>query len=165
MADLDTVMGMTPDGSRAIQLALAPVFLLTSIAGILNVITGRLSRIVDRGRQLTEAAADSVKIEFDDRLTELRNLERRRRLAGVAITATTLAALLTCVVIVLLFVEVLLGVPMKWLEGLIFSLATTALVVGLTYFLREVHLATRTVRINPDSILPKDLEKPGPAIT
>jgi MFS family permease len=153
--------GLPLYGSRAIQLALAPVFLLTSIAGILNVITGRLSRIVDRGRQLTEQPLDSIKIEFDDRLAELHNLEKRRYLAGVAVTFATLAALLTCLVIVLLFVEVLLSLPLKWLEGLIFSLATIGLVVGLTYFLREVHLATRTVRIKPDSILPKDLEKPG----
>lgn len=151
--------GLSLDGSRAIQLALAPVFLLTSIAGILKVITDRLSRIIDRGRQLTESPKDSIKLDFQDRLTELQNLERRRRLAGVAITTTTLAALLTCLVIVLLFVEVLLSVPLKWLEGLVFSLATIALVIGLTYFLREVHLATRTVRIKPDSILPKDLEK------
>jgi hypothetical protein len=75
---------------------------------------------------------------------------------------TTLAALLTCLVIVLLFVEVLLGVPLKWVESLIFSLATIALVIGLTYFLREVHLATQTIRITTESILPRDLEAPRP---
>jgi hypothetical protein len=74
-------------------------------------------------------------------------LERRRDLAGAAITTCTLAALLTCLVIVLLFAEILLGLPLKWLEGVLFTGATVALVVGLTYFLREVHLATRTVRV------------------
>lgn len=152
--------GLTLDGSRAIQLALAPVFLLTSIGGILNVITGRLSRIIDRGRYLNETPAESLRIDSQNRIIELRNLEHRRRLAGVAITTTTLAALLTCLVIVLLFVEVLLSVPLKWLECLVFSLATIALVIGLTYFLREVHLATRTIRITTESILPRDLEKP-----
>lgn len=154
--------GLTLDSSRAIQLALAPVFLLTSIGGILNVITGRLSRIIDRGRALTETPAESMRIDAQNRTVELRNLERRRRLAGVAITMTTLAALLTCLVIVLLFVEVLLGVPLKWVECLIFSLATIALVIGLTYFLREVHLATQTIRITTESILPRDLEAPRP---
>ena len=43
-----------PDVTRAIQLALAPVFLLTGIAGLLNVMSTRLSRIIDRGRALTE---------------------------------------------------------------------------------------------------------------
>jgi hypothetical protein len=143
-------------------LTLDSVFLLTSIGGILNVITGRLSRIIDRGRSLTETPAESMRIDAQNRTVELRNLERRRRLAGVAITMTTLAALLTCLVIVLLFVEVLLGVPLKWVESLIFSLATIALVIGLTYFLREVHLATQTIRITTESILPRDLEAPRP---
>jgi hypothetical protein len=135
------------DVSQAIQLALGPVFLLTGIAGILNVMTGRLARIVDRGRQLTETGlpADPHVRTFVD--TELRGLERRRYYAGAAITACTLAALLVCMVIASLFLEVVLDVPLKWLVGLLFTASTLALVVGLAFFLREVHLATSTVRI------------------
>src|SRR3954452_20714966 len=95
--------GLSTDGARAIQLALAPVFLLTGIAGLLNVMTGRLGRIIDRGRHLTEAPRDNLALPPPERATEIRALERRRHLAGVAITACTLAALLTCLVIVLLF--------------------------------------------------------------
>jgi hypothetical protein len=135
--------GLSTDGARAIQLALAPVFLLTGIAGLLNVMTARLGRIIDRGRQLTETPQDNIALPPHDRANELRSLDRRRRLAGMAIKACTLAALLTCLVIVLLFAEVLLGLPLKWLEGGLFTGATVALVVGLTYFLREVHLATQ----------------------
>jgi Protein of unknown function (DUF2721) len=140
------------DVAHAIQLALAPVFLLTGIAGILAVMTGRLARIIDRGRQLTEnggiAALGSVHLQ-----TELSSLEQRRHLASAAITACTLSALLVCTVIAALFVEVLLQVELKWLVGVLFTGATLALVVGLAYFLREVHLATQTVRI--PLILPK----------
>ena len=46
-----------------------------------------------------------------------------------------------------MFLEVLLALRLKWLIGAIFMAATIALVVGLSYFVREVHLATRTVRI------------------
>jgi hypothetical protein len=138
--------GISTDVARAIQLALAPVFLLTGIAGILNVVTGRLSRIVDRGRRLTEGPQDSIALPPNERADELRTLERRRRLASVAITTCTLAALLVCMVIMVLFVEVLLGLPLRWLEAILFTSSTVALVVGLTYFLREVHLATHTVR-------------------
>jgi hypothetical protein len=133
------------DVAHAIQLALAPVFLLTGIAGMLNVMAGRLSRIIDRGRRLVEAPAGSV---APDRLaSELRSLERRRRLASAAITFCTLSALLVCMVIAALFLEVLLQLPLKWLEGLLFTFSTIALVAGLAFFLREVHLATHTVRI------------------
>jgi hypothetical protein len=146
MPDLSFDIG---DVAHAIQLALAPVFLLTGIAGILNVMAGRLARIIDRGRQLTEG------VRSDPALAglgiELRALEQRRHLASAAITACTASALLVCAVTAALFLEVLLQVELKWLVGLMFTVSTLALVVGLAYFLREVHLATQTVRIPIDT--------------
>lgn len=134
------------DVPQAIQLALGPAFLLTGIAGILNVMAGRLARIIDRGRRLTEGAELSEALLESSR-EELRALDRRRHLASSAIGACTLAALLVCTVIASLFLEVMLDVPLKWLVGIFFTGATLALVVGLGYFLREVHLATATIRI------------------
>lgn len=134
------------DVAHAIQLALAPVFLLTGIAGLLNVMAARLARIVDRGRHLTENAAPPQR-RADGMLTlELQSLDRRRHLASAAITACTFSALLVCTVIAALFLEVLLQLELKWLVGLFFTGSTLSLVVGLVYFLREVHLATKTVR-------------------
>lgn len=137
------------DVASAIQLALAPVFLLTGIAGMLNVMTGRLSRIVDRGRTLTE-------IDSDDpaHAAELRTLEVRRGLVSVAITACTTASLALCVVIATLFASALLGVRLDWIVGLMFTAATLALVVGLTWFLREVWMASTSIRLRT---------RPGPA--
>jgi hypothetical protein len=134
------------DVAHAIQLALAPVFLLTGIAGILNVMAGRLARIIDRGRQLTEHPVSHEPHFGETVQVELHGLESRRHLASAAITACTFSALLVCTVIAALFLEVLLQVELKWLLGLLFTASTLALVVGLAYFLREVHLATRTVR-------------------
>jgi len=143
----DLAMPGVNDIGRAIQLALAPVFLLTGIAGLLNVMTGRLSRIIDRGRRLVDERGGGVNEGEGAIAAELENLERRRHYASAAITMCTFSALLVCVTIVALFLEVLLGLPMKWLAGILFTLATIALVVGLAHFLREVHLATTTVRI------------------
>jgi hypothetical protein len=135
------------DVPHAIQLALAPVFLLTGIAGILNVMAGRLARIIDRGRQFTEHPMPQD-LELGKTLqVELRALDRRRHLASAAITASTFSALLVCTVVAALFVEALLQIELKWFIGLLFTGSTAALVVGLAYFLREVHLATKTVRI------------------
>ena len=58
------------------------------------------------------------------------------------------SALLICLVICALFIEVIVGVPLSWLIGGLFTVATLALVLGLMYFLREVHSETRTVRIH-----------------
>ena len=135
------------DVARAIQLALAPVFLLTGIAGLLNVMAGRLARIVDRGRRLTEQAITQERQQTASLHVELQGLEQRRHLASSAITACTFSALLVCMVIAALFLEVLLQIKLSWLVGVLFTGSTLALVLSLAYFLREVHLATKTVRI------------------
>jgi hypothetical protein len=137
-----------PDVVHAIQLALAPAFLLTGIAGMLNVMAGRLGRIIDRGRRLKERPLDATGLDEAALVTELEGLERRRRLASTAITACTLAALLVCMVIATLFLEELLDLPLRWLEGVLFTGSTLALVVGLGFFLVEVHLATQTIRVH-----------------
>ena len=133
--------------SRAIQLALGPVFLLTGIAGMLNVMSGRLSRIIDRGRTLTEKPEVIATYKPDEIHRELLMLERRRHVTSHAITMFTIAALLVCLVIVSLFLEAMFILRLKWLIGVLFILSTLGLVVGLGYFLREVHLASKTVRI------------------
>jgi hypothetical protein len=138
-----------PDVVHAIQLALAPAFLLTGIAGMLNVMAARLGRIIDRGRRLKERPLDAAAGPDEAALVEeLQGLERRRRLASNAITACTLAALLVCMVIATLFLEELLDWPLRWLEGVLFTGSTLALVVGLGFFLVEVHLATQTIRVH-----------------
>ena len=38
------------DLAQVIQIVVAPIFMLTGIAGFLNVMSGRLGRIVDRAR-------------------------------------------------------------------------------------------------------------------
>ena len=144
MTPIDNV----PDIARAIQLAVAPVFLLTGIAALLGVMANRLSRIIDRWRffqqnwsQLDGRSRESSKVE-------LQNLERRRSLASVSLYACTLAALLICIVIATLFVEVLFGLHIRGLVSALFICAMAALISGLSTFLREVYLATRTMKIS-----------------
>ena len=140
-------MSSTPESitdiAKAIQLALGPVFLLTGVAALLNVMTGRLSRIVDRGRYLTERTGINNLDNSDGVTAELKMLERRRHFTSVAITMCTVSALLVCLVIVTLFIEVMLSIPLNWVIGVLFTLATLALVIGLAFFLREVHLSSK----------------------
>ena len=92
----------------------------------------------------------SVGLSPNDLTSELRSLGRRRRFANAAITGCTLAALLVCIVIALLFLDALLGLPLKWLAGILFAGSMVGLIFGLGMFLQEVHLATRSARIaNP----------------
>lgn len=135
------------DVTHVIQLALAPAFLLTGIASILNVMTGRLSRIIDRSRKLAEEPQKENIFLQKIYETEHSDLEIRRYLSGVAITASTFSALLVCLVIFVLFIKVIFALEIKWVVSGLFAASTISLLIGLTYFLREVHIATKAVRI------------------
>lgn len=146
-------MASTPEilnaSASAIQLALAPAFLLTGIAGMLGVMTGRLARIIDRGRALAEGEVDPSAIQPDSIDDELRALDRRRHYSSVAITASTISALLLCLVIAMLFLDVMIDAALGSFVGALFAAAMLALIAGLAFFLREVHLAMQSLRI-PD---------------
>lgn len=134
--------------SHAIQLAIAPVFLLTGIAALLGVMANRLSRVIDRARYFEQHWAG---LDADTRAAsrlELRNLERRRRVCSWSINLCTIAALLICLVIVSLFADAFFATSLKWFAGSLFVGAMVAVSAGLVCFLREVYLATHTTTID-----------------
>jgi len=133
--------------AHAIELALSPALLLVGIGGILAVMTTRLDRIVDRGRQLTEERVSCERLGSEVIQHKLESLERRRHLASAAIASSTSSALFLCMVIAALFIEALLGVQLGWLLGVLFTCSTVAMVASLAYFLAEVRVAARTVII------------------
>jgi hypothetical protein len=67
-------------------------------------------------------------------------------MASWAINFCTSAALLVCLVVTTLFVDAFFDTDLKWLAGALFSAAMLALIAGLGSFLREVYVATETIR-------------------
>lgn len=134
---------------HAIQLAVAPVFLLTGLGALLSVMTTRLGRVIDRARHVEEGWKALDETGHATARYELSVLERRARLAYWGINACGAAALLVCLVIASLFADVFIGTNLKWLAAALFIAAMIALIVGLISFLREVYLATHTLRIGP----------------
>ncbi len=138
--------------AHAIQLAVAPVFLLTGIAGLLAVMANRLARIIDRARSVDQAWSGRGAHARVAARAELGNLERRRRVCSWSINYCAIAALLICLVIGTLFVEEFFTVNLKWLASALFVAAMLALIGGLTSFLREVYLATHTINFHPSRL-------------
>jgi hypothetical protein len=134
---------------HVIQLAVAPVFLLTGVSGLLAVLTNRLARIIDRARTLEERVSRVAESHQPRMYAELRLLSRRARLINSAVSLCTVCALLICTVIVTLFVSAFLVTDMSIVVGISFTGAMLALFSALVSFLREVHLATRNLRIGP----------------
>ena len=129
------------DVSRVIQLAVAPVFLLTSIATMINAMNTRLGRIVDRRRvvreRIKQSTSEAQTLEFQ---AELNTLVHRSRLAYLGILYSVLAALLVCLVIGGAFIGALISVDLAKTVAIIFVLAMSAMVISLGMFLREVYL-------------------------
>jgi len=132
------------DITRVIQLAIAPVFLLTAIGTLIAVLNIRLGRNIDRRRlmeqQLPGAAADKQADE-QRALGELRLLARRIRLIYYAILSAGLGALLVCLVVAGAFVGALVAVDISREVAVLFILAMFAVIGSLSMFLREVFLA------------------------
>ena len=134
--------------AHAIQLAVAPVFLLTGIGAILAVMTNRLGRIIDRARVLEERL-DSASAEFHSTLrADLTTLSQRAKLISCAITLCTATALLVCTVIAVLFLSAFCASTSRfpWLSC---SSLQCWLFLGLLWFLREIYVATVNLRIGP----------------
>jgi hypothetical protein len=130
-----------PTVAHVIQQALTPVFLLGGIGSILNVLTGRLARAVDRYRVLKEKSnLDSPDYEW-----ELSLIPRRVNLIQWAISLSTVSALLICASIVTLFLGAELGLTLSRVVSILFILAITALTASLLCFLREITLATGNI--------------------
>jgi hypothetical protein len=136
--------------SHVIQLSVAPVFLLTGIGAILGVMANRIARIIDRAR-VVEAQLRGLTEgqEAQQHHTELSTLARRARLINRAITLCVLAALLVCAVIGGLFVMAYYAwsPDLTRIVASVFACALLALIAGLLTFLREVYVATATLRI------------------
>ena len=138
--------------AHQIQLAIAPVFLLAGIGSILNVLAGRLARVVDRARDLERDYAS-----FDDETraaatAELHILDRRMTVVNLSLSTCTAAALFVCVLVALLFLadlaDIPIGRPIAWL----FVLAMVLLILGLILFLWEVRLAMQALRLRRASM-------------
>jgi hypothetical protein len=135
--------------AHVIQLAVAPVFLLTGVGAVLAVLTQRLARIIDRARVLEERLPMASEESRPRHLGELELLSRRARLMNRAIGLCTTCALLICAVIVTLFVGAFLKTDVALAIGLLFVAAMLALFGGLLMFLGEIRLATAGLRIGP----------------
>lgn len=132
---------------QVIQLAVAPVFLLSGIGVILTVLTNRLARVVDRARRLEDAARASSGPDLAARRRELDVMATRARLMNRAITLGTLSALLVALVVVVLFLAAFLHFEAAAAVAALFVLAMLCLIGALLYFLREVFIAVAALRI------------------
>jgi hypothetical protein len=142
--DLSPMQGV----GEVIRLAVAPVFLLSGVGIMLTLFTNRLARAVDRARELERNVLSESKPERVQELHEwLGNLARRGRLLSLAISLGTICALLVSIVIVVLFLGESFNMRINLVVDLLFIAAMLSFIGAILCFLREVFIATTTLRI------------------
>jgi hypothetical protein len=150
------------DITHTIQLAIAPVFLLTALGTTLSMFATRLGRIVDRARRVELRLRDESGAIREGSSRELRLLEGRVRLIHWALTLGTSSALLVCLLIAIGFVGYLFDARVGPLVAVLFIAAMAAYVGALLCLLREVGIAIATLRFGTAAALGEAGPREGP---
>lgn len=139
--------------SDSIQLAVAPVFLLTAVAGMIGALTQRLARVIDRARVihkelLNESLKDSIRISYDE---ELQSIAKRGRFINVSMVFLVLCAIMIGLTILeLFFAETSSGKLMVSNFVLYtFVAGVAAFILALISLLIEVLIASYSIRWKP----------------
>ena len=132
--------------AHVVQLAVAPVFLLTGVGTTLSVLASRLARIIDRARAMEQDLASLQGQGAEEIRVRLKTLGRRARLINRAMALCVVSALLVALVVVALFVSAMLQIDLGLPIAACFVIALLCLTVALLLFLREVFIATAILR-------------------
>ncbi len=135
--------------THGIQLAVAPVFLLTAVSGMIGAVAGRLARIIDRARIVEDRARVSSDAEFLQRAAgELVELRTRGRLANACIALLTACAFLIGLTIIVLFLGETTDAQVVRYAVWSFLLGVASFLLALLCFLAETVIATRLLNFH-----------------
>ncbi len=133
-----------------LQTALTPAFLLVAIGTLLNIFVIRLSRIVDRSRDLQALHGKTVGKDHALVVDELRIVGKRMQVVSTSILFSVLSTIAVCAMIAMLFLMGLAGFQMAIAIVAMFILALTLMAASLLFFVREVQLANRNIRVREE---------------
>lgn len=138
-----------PEIAGVIQLAVAPVFMLTAVGAILAALGSRLGRAVDRRRVLEERLTRMPAAERSSAEQELATIARRIRFVYLSILFAVISALFICLLIVGAFLGAFVRADLSYTIGAMFIFAMLALIACLLLFLREIFVAVSAPRHIP----------------
>ena len=160
-------MNFAPDlatVTHGIQLAVAPVFLLTAVSGLIAAVAGRLARIIDRARYLENRleVGGIEAIKAANMYAELQQLRKRGWLVNASIALLTFCALLIGMTIILLFLGEAAEIATFKIATICFLSGVICFLLALVCFLTETLMATRLLKFAKPPDPPSKLV-PAPA--
>lgn len=139
-----------------IQLAITPVILLSGTGMLILSLTNRMARVVDRTRHIAERIRAPDMIDAPDRLHLLREqlaiLWRRARLLRAAVTCIVLSMLVSCFLVIVIFLGQLSGRPFALQLAALFIADMALLISALLIFLRDIFVSLRAVELEVEGV-------------
>lgn len=124
-----------------IQTAITPVILLSGVGALMLTLTNRMGRIVDRTRTLAGLMRQAEAAERAHLDTQLSIMWRRAKLVRVAVTFAGLSMLLSCMLVMGIFVDVMFGRNFSLALVVVFVASVMCLIAALGAFLRDIWMS------------------------
>ena len=154
---MDTLNSFLP----IIQLAITPVILISGMGALMITLTNRMARIVDRTRVVAESMSAALPEDRRHLESQLDIMWRRALLIRRAVTTNGLSMLLSCLMVVAIFISAMLGWRLHIVMLGLFSASILLLIASLVDFLRDIfvslhalHLQVERARQRPSTVAP-----------
>jgi hypothetical protein len=134
-----------------IQLAITPVILLSGVGALMLTLTNRLGRVVDRTRSLAGQMKDASTADRPHIDSQLTILWRRAKLVRLAVTFAGLSMLLSCVLVMAIFIDAIrneFGIELV----ILFAASVLCLIFSLVAFLRDVWMSLLALKLELDRV-------------
>ena len=125
----------------ALQTAISPVILISGLGLLLLTMTNRLGRAIDRARALSASSGTprpEVKAQMDV-------LMLRAQMLRWAILLAVVSSLCAALLVILLFINTLLGANLTDFISGLFIFCMVALIGSLLFFMRDVNLSLKAL--------------------
>ncbi len=135
--------------AHTIQVALTPVFLLSGIASLLNVINARVGRVADQAKAVQESIAAMPYAGVADLLGRAARLRRRLYLLDAARGCAALAGTAICAATFALFLGALQNTAVATVLFISFGASVLLTMAALVAFFIETLLSSRRGTTEP----------------
>lgn len=133
-----------------IQIAITPVILISGIGALMLTLTNRLGRIVDRTRALAGQMRGAKADERAHLESQLAIMWRRAQLQRWAVTLAATSMLISCVLVLVIFVDALLGRKFGVELVIVFVASVVCVIAALGAFLRDIIVSLQALGLEVD---------------
>jgi hypothetical protein len=130
-----------------LQTAIGPVILISGVGLLLLSMTNRLSRVIDRARNLLSLSEAASGPQRQKILAQIDILWSQARLIRWSILFAAVSLLCAALLIIILFVTALFGIEDAWLLTLIFIVCMASLIASLIVFITDINRSLSAFKV------------------